>query len=134
VKGRKVPERSKDWINQVVKDLKAAEGLVEHESFEWACFVAQQAAEKALKAVFQRLNAAVWGHSVYDLLRILAETRTVDEDLSHSARLLDKYYVPTRYPNGFDVGSPYEYFTNKDADDAIVHSRRILEFCQGILA
>jgi HEPN domain-containing protein len=133
-RGRKVPERSRDWINQAVRDLKAAEGLVDNESFEWACFVAQQAAEKALKAVFQRLNAAAWGHSVYDLLRILAETTTVDEALLQYARMLDKYYIPTRYPNGFDVGSPYEYFTKKDADDAIVHSRRILEFCQGILA
>lgn len=56
-----MPERSRDWINQAVRDLKAAEGLVENESFEWACFVAQQAVEKALKAVFQRLNAAAWG-------------------------------------------------------------------------
>lgn len=129
-----MPERSKDWINQAVRDLKAAEGLVENESFEWACFVAQQAAEKALKAVFQRLNAAAWGHSVFDLLRILAERTTVDKDFLQCARILDKYYIPTRYPNGFDTGSPYEYFTKKDAEDAIVYSRTILEFCQGILA
>ncbi|MBW2039122.1 MAG: HEPN domain-containing protein [Deltaproteobacteria bacterium] len=129
-----MPERSKDWINQAVRDLKAAEGLVEKESFEWACFIAQQAAEKALKAVFQRLNAVAWGHSVFDLLRVLSERTAVDEDFLNCARILDKYYIPTRYPNGFDSGSPYEYFTRRDAEDAIVYSRKILEFCQGILA
>ena len=49
-------------------------------------------------------------------------------------RLSAYYYVPTRYPNGFESGSPYEYFTREDAEHAIVYSRRILEFCQDLLA
>lgn len=36
--------------------------------YDWACFSAQQAAQKAVKAVFQRLGAEAWGHSVADLL------------------------------------------------------------------
>ena len=32
-------------------------------------------------------------------------------------------------PNGFESGSPYEYFTREDAEHAIVYSRRILEVC-----
>jgi len=50
-----MPERSGDWINQAERDLKAAEELMEDEFFEWACFVAQQAAD--VKAAFQKLNA-----------------------------------------------------------------------------
>ena len=49
-----MPERSKDWINQAEKDSKVAEVLIKDESFEWSCFAAQQAAEKAVKAVFQK--------------------------------------------------------------------------------
>lgn len=63
-----MPERSKDGINQAERDLKVAEELMEDESFEWSCFVAQQAAEKAIKAVFQKLNAVAWGHSIFDLI------------------------------------------------------------------
>jgi len=41
----------------------------------------------------------------------------VNEGFLNYARSLDKYYLPTRYPNGFESGSPYEYFTKKEADD-----------------
>ena len=44
-------------MNQAERDLKVAEDLMRDESFEWSCFVAQQATEKAVKAVFQKLNA-----------------------------------------------------------------------------
>lgn len=67
-----MPERSKDWINQANQDLHTAQGLLDQGSFEWSCFVAQQAAEKAVKAVIQKLNAVAWGHSVHELLSILA--------------------------------------------------------------
>lgn len=121
-------------MNQAERDLKVAEELMKDESFEWSCFVAQQATEKAVKAVFQKLNAVAWGHSIFDLMRILSMRVVVNERLLDCARSLDKYYVPTRYPNSFESGSPYEYFTRRDAEDAIVCSRRIIEFCKGILA
>jgi len=129
-----MPERSKDWLNQAVKDLKAADEMMKDEFFEWSCFIAQQAAEKAIKAVFQKLNAAAWGHSIFDLMRILSKKVDVNDELLNSARSLDKYYVPTRYPNSFESGSPYEYFTREDAENAIVCGRRIIEFCKDILA
>ncbi|MFW6105254.1 MAG: HEPN domain-containing protein [Chloroflexota bacterium] len=129
-----MPERSEDWMKQAVRDLKTAEEMAKSESFEWSCFAAQQAAEKAVKAVFQKLNAVAWGHSVLELTKVLSRKTTVSEDLLDCARTLDKYYVPTRYPNSFESGSPYEYFTRKDAEDALVCSRRIIEFCKGILA
>jgi len=129
-----VPERSEDWIKQAVRDLKTAEDMAKSGFFEWSCFVAQQAAEKAVKAVFQKLNAAAWGHSVVELMKILSKKTTVSEELLNCARTLDRYYVPTRYPNSFESGSPYEYFTGKDAEDALVYSKRIIEFCKGLLA
>ena len=96
--------------------------------------MAQQAAKKALKAVLQKLNAAAWGRSVFDLLRILSRRFEVKNELLDCARTLDKYYVLTRYPNSFESGSPYEYFTKEDAENAIFCSRRIIRFCESILA
>ena len=66
-------ERSADWINQAKRDLRSAEKMLEDEIFEWSCFVSQQAAEKAVKAVIQRLNAVSWGHSVFDLIKVLSK-------------------------------------------------------------
>ena len=128
-----MPERSVDWIKQAKRDLEVAKKLFRDEIFEWACFISQQAAEKAVKAVFQRLNANAWGHSIFDLLRVLSKKIYIDEELFECAKTLDKYYIPTRYPNSFESGCPYEYFTRRDAEDAIICSRRIVEFCKNIL-
>lgn len=88
-----MPERSKDWINQAEKDLKAVEELMKSEFFEWSCFIAQQAAKKAVKAAFQELNAVAWGHSISDLMRILSKKVVVNEELLNCTRSLDKYYI-----------------------------------------
>ena len=90
--------------------------------FEWACFISQQASEKALKAVLQKLGAEVWGHSIVDLLRTLKERGDVPGTLHDSAINLDRYYIPARYPNGWASGSPADYFTEEDANAAICHS------------
>jgi HEPN domain-containing protein len=41
--------------------------------YEWAAFAAQQGAEKAVKAVYQRLGGEARGHSVTQLLAALPE-------------------------------------------------------------
>jgi len=66
-------ERSKDWLDEVHGDLEHARNDMECGFHNWACFSAQQSAGKAIKAVFQRIRAEAWGHSVVDLLRELAK-------------------------------------------------------------
>lgn len=47
-------ERSKDWMDEAEGDLEHAKSDTERGYYNWACFSAQQAAEKAVKAVFQK--------------------------------------------------------------------------------
>lgn len=122
-------ERSRDWMKQAGRDLEHARQSVRLGHHEWACFSAQQAAEKAVKAVFEARHAEAWGHSVSRLLRALEEE--VPEDLLEAAAFLDQYYIPTRYPNGFDSGAPMDYYTRTQAEQAIGHAERILEYCGG---
>lgn len=129
-----MPERSKDWLKQAKRDLESAKNQREDGFFEWACFIAQQAAEKAVKAVYQKLGAEAWGHSILDLLNGLREKLEVLEDLFDKGRRIDKFYIPARYPNGWATGSPSEYITKEDAENAISDSEAILQFCEGILA
>ncbi len=68
-----------------------------------------------MKAVFQKLGAVAWGNSVYDLLRTLSKKVSVPESVLNCGRALDRFYILARYPNGFDEGSPFEYFTEEDA-------------------
>jgi HEPN domain-containing protein len=46
------------------------------------------------------------------------------------AKLLDKLYIPTRYPNALPHGIPHDYFTKKEAEQAIEASQRIYEWCK----
>lgn len=121
-------ERSKDWFAQAERDLRHARNAQKDADYEWSCFAAQQSAEKAVKAVYQRLGLDGWGHSVRQLLDTLAETEDVPAALREAGLLLDRYYIPTRYPNGFPQGVPGEYFLSKDAEEAIAHADRILAF------
>lgn len=129
-----MPERSADWYRQAERDLKSARVQLGACFFEWACFIAQQAGEKAVKAIYQRLGAEAWGHSVTDLLKGLREKVKVPDKLFEMAMSLDKFYIPARYPNGWANGTPSEYITKKDAINAISNSEEILRFCKGLLA
>lgn len=126
-----MPDRSKDWLAQAKRDLNHAVHACEDEDFEWSCFSAQQGAEKAVKAVFLYLHGESWGHSVFALLKALSDKIEVSERLIEAAKNLDKHYIPTRYPNGFDSGMPGDYYTKKDAQEAIKNAREIIEFCEG---
>ena len=55
---------------------------------------------------------------------------TPGEGLIEDPIHLDRFYIPTRYPNGFDTGSPKDYYTKKDAESACESARKIIEFCK----
>lgn len=129
-----MPERSSDWLKQAQRDLESAKTQMENGFFEWACFIAQQGAEKAVKAVYQKIGGEAWGHSVSDLLKGLHEKIDIPLELRENARHLDKFYIPARYPNGWVSGTPSDYISREDAQNAVSNSEKIIQFCQGILA
>jgi len=122
--------RVRDWMRQAEKDLAHAERDLEYGDYEWACFSAQQAAEKAVKALYQLLHTEVWGHSVSKMLEGLPEEFRPPEDLINAAKELDRHYIPTLYPNLYPEGAPMDYYTRNDAERAVENARRIIEFCK----
>jgi HEPN domain-containing protein len=129
-----VPDRSEDWITQAARDLESSTAQKRDGFYEWSCFIAQQAAEKAIKAVYQRFSEDAWSHSLTDLLKGLGEKAVIDNKIFTAALRLDRFYIPARYPNGWPSGTPAQYITEEDAGDAIGNSGKILRFCQDILA
>jgi len=126
-----MPNRWKDWLAQAKRDLNHAVHACKDKDFEWSCFSAQQAAEKAVKAVFLYLHGEGWGHSVYSLLKALSGKVKVPKKLLEASKVLDKHYIPTRYPNGFERGIPADYYTKREAQEAIKNARAVIKFCQG---
>jgi HEPN domain-containing protein len=119
-----------DWFRQAEADLRHARHALEDRDFEWACFATHQAAEKALKAVFQKLGMDAWGHTLTVLVGNLPPSLRPPDELADRARMLDKHYIPTRYPNGFDSGAPTDFYTQEEAQHAIRYAEEILEFCR----
>lgn len=100
-----------------------------------ACFTSQQAAEKALKAILYLSGARfVPGHSLVELLERAAGRTDGLLHLQDSARQLDQYYIPTRYPNGLPGGIPAEVFTGSQAEDAVDRARAFIEAARALLS
>lgn len=129
-----MPERARDWLAQAQRDLDHARHAASGGFHEWACFSAHQSAEKALKGVYQRLGQEAWGHSVKYLLEALVGQVPLADTLLDCARRLDRFYIPTRYPNSFDRGKPADYYSAPDSEEALVCAEAILRFCADLLA
>lgn len=115
------------WLRQAEHDLESAEGLARLNMHPQACFYSQQAAEKALKAVWKILDEAPRGHSVTVLIDQLPEQVRPDfSPVRHAALALDKLYIPTRYPDALSGLIPAEAYGTTDSDAAIRQSRSVL--------
>ncbi len=64
-------------MEQAEHDLASARLQLEGGFWEWACFASHQAAEKAIKAVYQKLGGEGWGRGLVDLLQGLRERLAV---------------------------------------------------------
>jgi HEPN domain-containing protein len=126
-------ERSADWLAQAQGDLAHARHDVAAGFYDWACFSAQQAAEKATKAVFHRLGADAWGHSVADLLEELRRTVPVPDVLVDAGQDLDRAYIAARYPDAHPSGSPRSRYFRVEAERLVTHAEAVVGFCEGLL-
>lgn len=122
--------RHQDWFRQAEKDLLHARHALEDADYEWACFAAQQAAEKAVKALYQKLGAEARGHSVAMLLSALPPDSGADRVLVDKGKELDKHYIPPRYPNAYPSGAPLDFYTRDEVERAIQHAGEIIGFCR----
>lgn len=124
--------RADDWFRQAERDLAQARDSAAAQRHEWACFAAQQAAEKAVKALHLALGQDVWGHVVAHLLRELP--RAAPTELIDKARVLDNFYIATRYANGHPAGAPFEHYGQLQSGQAIAYAGEILDFSRTEMA
>ena len=125
-------DRSKDWFAQAERDLEHAISSQKEGRHEWTCFAAQQSAEKAVRALHLSLNQEAWGHVVARLLNELP--LEVPQLLIEKAKVIDGFYIPTRYANGHPEGAPFEHYGTIQSTDAITYAGEILKFVHSQMA
>ena len=123
-------EDAERWLLFARQDLRMAELALGEMIFNQACFHAQQCAEKAIKGwLRQQEQQAPRTHRLADLLtlvppELLGEMRTV-------LLLLDRFYIPTRYPDALPGMLTSALPDEADACEALDLARRALKRVEG---
>ncbi len=118
------------WLVMARRTLESARRDAESGDFNWACFKAHQAAESAARGLLYGAGRPARGHSVYKLLEAAKEMLSVPEGFLELDKLLNKFYIPTRYVDAWSEGVPFEYFTGGDAEAALAAAEKILAFAE----
>lgn len=126
--------RARDWLNQALRDLEQAEDSRHAGRHEWACFAAQQGAEKAVKALHLHRGQEAWGNVIAKLLVELPASVLVPRDLVEKGRVLDTFFIPPRYPNAHPAGAPFEHYGPLQSEEAIRYAREVIEFVRSQMA
>ncbi|MFP4417384.1 MAG: HEPN domain-containing protein [Chitinispirillaceae bacterium] len=119
--------RSQDWLSQARRDFEQAQDSKAAGRHEWACFAAQQSAEKTVKALHLHFGQEAWGHVIAKLLKELPDV-DIPSTLVDKAKVLDNSYIPLRYPDSYPEGAPFEHFGILQSDEAIKYAGEIIEF------
>lgn len=93
------PNDPREWMNRAQSNLVRARSQIPGAYLEDLCFDAQQAAEKAIKAVMIARNIEFpYVHDLDQLLTLLEETGQRVPDEIHRAEGLTRYATAARYP------------------------------------
>jgi HEPN domain-containing protein len=122
------------WMKQAEDDYRFGRVALAGGFHAQACFVAQQSAEKAAKAVcYSKGSRVVIGHSVHQLLKGLNSRAGVTAELLQLGGLLDQYYLSARYPDALPGVAPVDAFSEEQARGALQASRKVLAWARAQL-
>ena len=115
------------WLNQALDDVLWTKANLKEQIWYGACFTAQQAAEKGLKAYLIYHGKDI--KKIHDLGVLLQECMNIDsefETFEEECATLTDYYMPSRYP---DI-SAFMHFSKENAHQACLYAEKIVKFVQ----
>lgn len=115
------PEDPREWLNRARSNLAIAKTRIPEAYLEDLCFEAQQAAEKAIKAVLVRYRINF--PYVHDLGRLLSLLEQAGQDIPVAvkrAAALTPYALVTRYPGIGGVLTEEQYAESVETAEAVV--------------
>ncbi len=116
---------SAKWLAKAKQELRAAKYNFEGGEFEVAAFLCQQAAEKALKAIYIKKFSDLT--KTHDLV-FLAREAGAPEKLVEFCRELAPAFVYTRYPDVIEVGDMKQV-----AEEFISYAEEVVKWVEGRL-
>ena len=115
------PDNPREWLNRARSNLALAKNRVPDAYLEDLCFEAQQAAEKAIKAVM--IARKVEFPYVHDLARLLSLLDAVGESIPETVRRAEEltlYATEGRYPGLTNPAVESEYTEALAIAEAVV--------------
>ena len=120
-------EAGQRWLAPAEEDFKWVKDLADRGGYHLACFLAQQTADKAMKAfLYAQGEEVVLGHSVERLCTLASRWKP---DLNESVKrwaVLDSHYIPTRYPNALPDSIPAKVYTEEVAKTAATLAEEVV--------
>ncbi|MHA1232056.1 MAG: HEPN domain-containing protein [Candidatus Helarchaeota archaeon] len=124
--------RSHDWLEQARRELEAAKDLYNTKHYAWTCFTCQHSAEKSLKSILEKYNIPSFGHNLINLISEVEKLVKIPNKIKNACFILNRYYIPTRYPDAYPSGVPAEMFNNNDAFQALKLAEEVYKFAEKI--
>ena len=123
------PEDPREWLRRARSNLARSQGQTTPDVlFEDTCFDAQQAVEKALKALLVLRGVQVpRTHAISELITMLAELKFDMPAEVHEASALTDYAVAARYPG------PSEPVLIEDYEKAVAIAAAVVSWANGIV-
>ncbi len=121
-------EQFQRWLSQAEHQLEVTHSLSELGFWSDVCFNAEQTAQMALKAfLYGKGRRYVLIHSIQELARQCAEIDGTFAEAIEWGRILDRYYITTRYPDALAPPAvPFRSFTEGDARQAYQYAANIV--------
>ena len=115
------PDDPREWLNRARSNLALAKSRAPGAYLEDLCFEAQQAAEKAVKAMLISLNVEYpYVHDLAHLLTMLEDAGECVPDNVRKAGELTTFATLTRYPGPARPITEREYIAAVETAEAVV--------------
>ena len=116
-----------DWLRFAAEDMQMAELALKAEIFNQTCFHAQQCVEKVLKAwLAHHGHVPPRVHQMSLLLKLCPQPLPFPATLETNVLALDRFYIPTRYPDALPGALPHGLPDKRDAEEAFTTANQVL--------
>ncbi len=122
------PDDPREWMNRARSNLALIKSVGTGIYLEDLCFNAQQAVEKALKALLIKYDTQFpYTHNIAELLTLLQDTGQSLPDFVKTSARLTRFAVTSRYPRIFPPTKQEEY------EQALDIAERVVQWVDGLI-